>query len=247
MNINSKLTDLGGFQNIIGINFKNRSFLIEALTHNSLFCGLPLNMDIYKKRYNLLNANYQKLEFLGDIVLDLIIADHFYLNEDIKEYAKSNGIKKIEEILTNVKTVLVKNESLVSIAGKLNLKEYIIHGDLNNIEDIYPDVIEALIGALYLDQGISKSKEFVDKFFDIENALNEIPDSNPIGEVQEKYGEKNVYYRLIEESGPDHCKEYLVGLEIYGSLVSRGKGIRVRKAKAEAAKEHLKSLKKTPS
>jgi ribonuclease-3 len=247
MDINSRLPDLGKFQNIIGVEFKSRSLLIEALTHNSLFCGLQSNMDIFKQRYDLRNANYQKLEFLGDAVLDLIIADHFYLNEDIEEYAKANGIKKIEGILTPVKAVLVKNESLVPVARKLNLKEHIIHGNLQNIEDIYADVIEALIGAIYLDQGISKSKEFVNKFFDIKNALGEMPDSNPVGKIQETYGEANVYYHLIKESGPDHCKEYLVGLEIYGSLVSTGKGTRVKKAEAEAAKEHLKSLKKTPS
>ncbi|WP_292462310.1 putative dsRNA-binding protein [Methanolobus sp.] len=108
-------------------------------------------------------------------------------------------------------------------------------------------MIEALIGAIYLDQGISKSKEFVNKFFDLENALGEMPDSNPKGRVQEKYDVDNVNYSLIEENGPDHDKEYIVGLESYGSLVSTGKGTQVKKAAAEAARNHLKSLKKTPS
>ncbi|WP_048144117.1 ribonuclease III family protein, partial [Methanosarcina sp. 2.H.T.1A.15] len=240
MNIYSDFSDdLEGFQNIIGIEFENISLLIEALTHESLFCGLPSNMNIFKQKYSLRNANYQKLEFLGDAVLDLIIADHFYLNEDIEEYAKANGIKKIEGILTNVKTVLVKNESLVPVACKLNLKEHIIHGDLRNIEDVYADVIEALIGAIYRDQGFSKSKEFVNKFFDIKSALEKISDLDPKGKIQELYGENNIHYSLLEETGPDHCKQYTVGLEINGEIVSTGEGTRVKKAEAEAAQKYL--------
>ncbi len=242
MKIESDLAvSLEEFQRVIDIEFKEVSLLIEALTHNSLFCGLRSSMDGFKQKYGLRNANYQKLEFLGDAVLDLIIADHFYLNEDIEEYAKVNGIKKIEGILTNVKTVLVKNESLIPVAGKLNLKEHIIHGDIRNIEDIYADVIEALIGAIYMDQGFSRSKEFVSRFFDIRGALGKVENSNPKGKLKE-ICDKNLStfaYTVIKEAGPDHNKRFTVELSIDGITVATGEGTNIKKAETDAAVRYL--------
>jgi ribonuclease-3 len=201
-------------------------------------------MDGFKQKYGLRNANYQKLEFLGDAVLDLIIADHFYLNEDIEEYAKANGIKKIEGILTNVKTVLVKNESLIPVAGKLNLKEHIIHGDIRNIEDIYADVIEALIGAIYMDQGFSRSKEFVNRFFDIRGGLGKVENSNPKGKLKE-ICDKNLStfaYTVIKEEGPDHNKRFTVELSIDGIAVVIGEGTNIKKAETDAAVRYLQKM-----
>jgi ribonuclease-3 len=231
------------FQKVIDIDFKDVSLLIEALTHNSLFCGLQSNMNIFKQKYSLRNANYQKLEFLGDAVLDLIIADHFYLNEDIEEYAKANGIKKIEGILTNVKTVIVKNESLVPVAGKLNLKDHIIHGDIRNIEDVYADVIEALIGAIYIDQGFCRSKEFVNKFFDIRGALGKVEKSNPKGKLKEICDRtlSTFAYTVIKEEGPDHNKIFTVRLDIDGIAVATGEGVNIKKAETDAAEKYLQN------
>jgi ribonuclease-3 len=247
VNDNSSFSvDLEEFQNIIGIDFKDLSLLIEALSHSSLFSGNRSDMNNYKQKYALRNVNYEKLEFLGDAVLDLIIAEHFYLNEDIEEHAKEKN-SSIEGTLTNVKKVLVENESLVPVAHKVNLGKYILYNKLENVETIFPEVIEAIIGAIYLDRGLPVTKDFVNRFFDIESALEKIPDSNPVGKVQDIYGEDNVHYRLLKEGGPAHSKTFTVGLQIYGSVVSRGEGTRIKKAEAEAARKHLRYLKDTNS
>lgn len=242
-NLSANLEDI---QNVIDVDFKNISLLIEALSHSSLFSGLKSDINVFKQKYNLQNANYEKLEFLGDTVLGLIIAEHFYLNEDTEKYAKSKGLK-IEDALTNVKTVLVKNESLVPVARKLNLEQHILHGDLRNIEDVYADVIEALIGAIYLDQGFSKSKEFVNKFFDIRSALGKIGNSNPKGTVKELYDKTSntLAYREIKVEGPDHNKKFTYGLYIDDILVSTGEGLSILKAEADAAEKYLQRLNET--
>lgn len=239
---------LEDFQKVIDVDFKNLSLLIEALSHKSLFSGLKSDINIFKQKYNLQNANYEKLEFLGDAVLDLIIAEHFYLNEDVEEYVKAKGLS-IENILTNVKIVLVKNESLVPVARKLNLKQHILYENLSNVEDVYADVIEALIGAIYRDQGFSKSKEFVNKFFDIRSALEKIGNSNPKGTVKELCDKtlSTLVYIVIEEEGPDHDKKFTVELDIDGITVATGEGSTIKKAEADAAEKYLQCLNETPS
>lgn len=239
-------TSLEDIQNVIDVDFKNISILIEALSHSSLFSGLKSDIDIFKQKYNLQNANYEKLEFLGDTVLGLIIAEHFYLNEDTEEYAKSKGLK-IENALTNVKTVLVKNESLVPVARKLNLEQHILHGDLRNIEDVYADVIEALIGAIYLDQGFFKSKKFVNNFFDIRSALGKVESSNPKGTVKELFDKtpSTLDYVLIQEEDPDYGKKFTVELDIDGIIMTTGEGSTIKKAEADAAEKYLQILNET--
>ncbi|SFM24828.1 ribonuclease III family protein [Methanolobus profundi] len=246
MKVNEDLTvsldQLEEFQKIIGFEFKNKSILTEALTHGSFYSGNKRKMKAFIQKNHLENADYNKLENLGDLVLDLIIGDFFYHHKEIEEYARSNDLS-IEAALTTVKIVLVENEGLVPVAQKLELEKYIIYGYLDSVEDIFDDVIEALIGAIYLDQGLPRAREFVYKYFDIESALEKVPHSNPVGKVQDIYGEDNINYPIIEETGPGHCKMFTVGLEIHDSIVSTGKATQVRKAKAEAARKHLQSLK----
>ncbi|WP_340818459.1 ribonuclease III domain-containing protein [Methanolobus sp. WCC4] len=246
MKINEDLTvsldQLEEFQRIIGFGFNNKSILTEALTHGSFYSGNKRKMKAFMQKNKLENADYNKLENLGDLVLDLIIGDFFYHHKETEDYAKSNGLS-IEAALTAVKIVLVENEALVPVAQKLELEKYIIYGYLDNVEDIFDDVIEALIGAIYLDQGLPEAREFVYKYFDIESALEKIPHSDPIGKIQQIYGEDNIQYPLIEETGPGHCRMFTFGLEIHGSIVSTGKATQVRKAKAEAARKHLQYLK----
>ncbi|WP_094228714.1 ribonuclease III family protein [Methanolobus psychrotolerans] len=234
---------LNEFQDIIGVDFEDSSFLIEALTHSSLFSGLKSGTDQFKQIYGLRNANYEKLEFLGDSVLSLIIAEDSYKNEEIEEYAKTRGLK-IENILTNVKTVLTSNENLIPVAHKLNLEKYIFHGDLRDIEDVYADVIEALIGAIYLDQGYPSAKMFVNRFFDIRSALGKTSYSNPKGAVKEICDRtfSTIEYIVIKEEGPDHNKWFTVELVIDDIAVSTGEGKNKKKAEAEAAEKYLLNL-----
>lgn len=235
--------DLEEFQRIINVYFENPGHLIEALLHGSIFSGDKSKLNRFKQKNDLDNDNYEKLEYLGDSVLGLIIVDYSYHDKAIEEYAKSRNLS-IEGALTEIKIVLASNENLVPVAHKLNLEKYILHGDLRNIENIYANVIEAIIGAIFLDQGFSKSQEFVNKFFDIKDALGKISYSNPKGTVKEICDKvfKTPYYSLIKEEGPDHSKKFTVELEIDGVGVSIGEGSSIKKAELEASKKYLLDL-----
>jgi ribonuclease-3 len=231
------------FQNKISINFENKSLLIEALLHGSIFSGDKLKLNSFTQKNNLENANYNKLEHLGDLVLSLIIGDYFYHHKGIEEYAQTNKLS-IESALTRVKIVLVKNENLVPVAHKLNLGKYIIYENLTNVEDVYADVIEAIIGAIYLDKGLPESKEFIDTYFDIEGALDKVSYSNPKGRVKEMCDDtkKTFDYDPIKEEGPDHNKKFTVALKIDGITKSTGEGFSKQKAEIDAATKYLQSL-----
>ena len=243
MKINKDFTvspvDLKEFQNIIGINYNNPKYLIQSLLHGSLFNGDKTKLDVFKKSNNLKEDNYEKLEYLGDSVLSLIIADYSYNNETINVYAKEQK-RTIEGVLTNFKMVLVSNESLKSLANKLNLDKYILHGNLENITDLYSDVIEALIGSIFIDQGFSEAKKFVFNFFDLERALGKIDHSNPKGtlkEICDQIGCVTVS-ELMNEEGPDHNKEFTVRL-VCNEQVTIGTGPKIKKAEVDAAKNFL--------
>ncbi|MBW6517551.1 MAG: hypothetical protein K0A89_03510 [ANME-2 cluster archaeon] len=242
MILNNDLTvrdeDLEKFQNIIGIKFNNPKYLIHALLHGSTFSGDKTRLEHFKNINNLDADNYEKLEYLGDSVLGLIVAEYSYNQNEIEEYANINN-KTIEGVLTEVKKVLVSNDSLKSLADTIQLDKYIIYGSgLVNIDTIYPNVIEALIGGIYLDQGYPEAKKFVYKYFDIKGALGKIGDSNPIGKFQEeavKRGYNNPIYREIEQWGPDHDKHFKQGLYLDGNKVTEGEGSTKKEANKKAA------------
>src|SRR5665648_211975 len=155
MNVNSDLTVnlkcLNEFESQIGIVFTNKDCLIEALLHKSYFSGNMLHSDNFARANNLKNPNYEKLEFLGDSIMGSIISDHFYDDHKLEIYANKHG-KKIEGVLTDVKKVLVSNKQLKPLANDLHLGEYILCDGLENVADIYDDVIEALIGGIFRDK-----------------------------------------------------------------------------------------------
>ena len=233
--------DLIEFQNNIGITYNDTKYLIQALLHGSLFSGDKTKLDSFKKSNNLKEDNYEKLEYLGDSVLNLIVADYSYNNEIINLYAKEQK-RTIEGVLTDFKRVLVSNESLKPLANKLNLDKYILHGVLENITEIYADVIEALIGSIFVDQDFSQAKKFVYNFFDLEGALEKIADSNPKGTLKEICDQIGCVpiYELVNEEGPDHNKEFTVRL-ICNEQVTIGYGPKIRKAEVDAAKKFLQN------
>jgi ribonuclease-3 len=245
MKINSDYTvsaeGLDEFQTIIGIKFNNTKYLIQSLLHGSIFSGDKTKLKNFKIINNLEADNYEKLEYLGDSVLGLIVAEYSYNEIEIEEYAKAHE-KKIEGVLTDIKRVLVSNEDLKPLADKINLDDYILYGRLEDINDIYENVIEALIGSIYLDRGYTEAKKFVYNFFDIKGALDKIGDSNPIGKFQEeavKRGYDNPEYREIDQSGPDHDKHFKQGLYLSGNKVAEGEGSTKKEANKKAAENGL--------
>jgi ribonuclease-3 len=248
MKVNNDLTvsseDLDEFQNIIGVRFNDTKYLIQSLLHSSLFSGDKTKLDKFKNVNNLESDNYEKLEYLGDSVLGLIVAEYFYHDEEIEEYAKAQN-RKIEGVLTDIKKILASNESLKPLAEDIKLEKYILYGVLENISDIFDDVIEALIAAIHLDQGYTEANDFVCEFFDIRGALGKIDGLNPKGKLSEicdKNGWNLPEYRLIDEQGPGHKKSFTVGLYVCGGQVSIGTGHKIKDAEADAAEKYLKEM-----
>ena len=236
--------DLDDFQNIIGVRFSDTKYLIQSLLHSSLFSGDKTKLDKFKKVNNLESDNYEKLEYLGDSVLGLIVAEYFYHDEEIEEYAKAQK-RTIEGVLTDIKKILASNESLKPLAEDIKLDKYILYGVLENISDIFDDVIEALIAAIHLDQGYIEAKNFVYHFFDLRGALGKIDGLNPKGKLSEICDENvrgHPEYKLIKEEGPDHKKIFTVGLYVCDEQVSIGTGHRIKDAEADAAEKYLKEM-----
>lgn len=176
--------DLIEFQTEIGVIYNDTKYLIQALLHSSFFSGDKIKLDAFKKSNNLEADDYEKLEYLGNSVLDLIVDEYSYNDKMIEEYAKAQN-RTIESVLTDFKRVLVSNESLGPVANEINLDKYILYGVVENVSDLYDKVIESLIGSIFIDQGFSKAKEFVKNFFDFEGALGKIEDSNPKSKLKE--------------------------------------------------------------
>jgi ribonuclease-3 len=247
--------DLEEFQEMIGFTFNDKTYLIQALVHGSLFSGDKEKLSIFRKVNDLDNKDYEKLEYLGDSVLGLIIAEYAYHDREINKYAISNGLT-IEGVCTRIKEVLASNKSLKPVAKKINLSRFALAEPHANIDGKLSDMIESLIGAIYLDGGSAHNnsnnnyiitRNFVYRFFDINNALDKISISNPKGLIQEIFhrnGWGNPCYRILNEEGPDHERIFTVGLYLGDELLAIGSGNKKRKAEKAAAELHLKNFRK---
>ena len=235
--------DLEDFQNKINVHFADQCLLIQALTHGSLFSGDSEKLATFKKANKLEDTDYEKLEFLGDSVLGLIVAEYAYYDKEIKDYTKKTG-KSIEGVCTDLKKTLVSNESLKSIANKLDLENYVLCGPHVNIDGKLPDIIESLIGSIYLGSlGYCQARKFVYTFFELEKALNKIPHLNPKGKIKQFFDkqESDFEYRVLSEQGMAHDKCFIVGLFVDGELILQGYGKKIKDAEKDAAEKYLQS------
>jgi ribonuclease-3 len=236
--------DLDKFQKIINVQFTEHKYLIQALTHGSLFSGDSEKSAAFKKANRLESKDYEKLEFLGDSVLGLIVAEYAYHDTKIEAYTRLTG-KSIEGVSTNLKKILVSNESLKSIAEKISLRDFVLCEAHVNIDGKLPDIIEALIGAIYLDNnGYAQAKGFVHTFFDLDNALEKISHANPKGKLKEIFDRdrSNFEYKLLSKQGMDHDINFTVELLVEGKIASTGSGKRIKDAEKDAAETYLNSL-----
>lgn len=207
----------------IGVRFKNKEVLIEALTHPS-----------FKHEHPQFGPDNQRLEFLGDAVLNLVITEILY--ERYKEAS--------EGILTQKRIYLVKEETLCKKAKELGLGEFVLLGTGEekqggrNKSSILGDLFEAFIGALYLDKGYEYTKSFVSGLFkdEIEDVSLEVDWKNLLQSYLYKDGKKPQYI-LVKEEGPEHNKIFYVELWIDNKKISEGKGKNKKEAEAEAAKK----------
>lgn len=220
-----------------GLNliFKNKALLQRALTHRSY---LNENPD-YPLEDN------ERLEFLGDAILDFIIGEYLY--HRFPEMAEGR--------LTNLRSALVRTERLAYFASKINLGEFLFlgHGEDESggreRAAILCDAFEALIGAIYLDQGIDVTRVFVDEL--IEPSLEEIliNDSDKdakshLQEVAQSHYQLTPTYRTVGEHGPDHAKEFTVEAMIGEKVYGVGKGFSKQTAAQAAAHQALNNLRR---
>lgn len=229
------MSDLKDFQEIIGYEFRDESLLIHALTHSSY-----ANEHHMKKL-----SDNERLEFLGDAVLEIVSSEFLYLN-----YQDLNEGK-----LSRLRASLVCEPTLAFCCKDINLGDYVL---LSKGEDmtggrsrksILSDAFEAIIGAMYLDGGMEPAKAFIYKFVlnDIEHKQLFYDSKTRLQEVIQANYKEPVKYVLISESGPDHAKEFKVRAEVEGKVLGFGSGATKKAAEQEAAYEGLMMLHKEES
>ncbi len=214
----------------IGVIFKNKDLLRQALIHRSY---------LNEHRDLKLDSN-ERMEFLGDAVLELVVTEYLYKN-----------FPNPEGELTSYRSALVNGKMLASIACEIDLEKHILmsKGERKDRgkarQYILANTLEAVIGAIYLDQGYRKAKKFITDFVlckmdtVISNKLYQDAKSKFQEEAQEKVG-ITPSYEVLKEWGPDHDKHFIVGAFLGDEKVAEGEGTSKQAAQREAAKMGLK-------
>lgn len=219
-------------QTAFGFTFENIQLFITALTHRSY-------MNEHKKSAF---EHNERLEFLGDAVLELAVTEHLY-----KNYGEPEGI------LTNWRAALVRTESIGEAGAKLGLYELMRlsrgekHGSDRAKQQILANAFEAVIGAIYLDKGYDAAAQFVQEHIlsKLEGILQEGSWRDAKSRLQEvaqsKFGQTPVY-KVLEEAGPDHDKVFTLGVFVGGKLLGRGSGPSKQIAQQQAAQTALTQI-----
>ena len=213
----------------LGFEFKNINLLVTALTHRS-----------YVNEHRKTHEHNERLEFLGDAVLELVSSDFLYRN-----YNEPEGV------MTALRAALVRTES-IGEAGKelgygplVRMSKGEKQGSERAHDVILADCFEAVIGAIYLDQGYGAAKDFINKHIlvKIDTILEEGSWRDPKSYVQElaqKIDGVTPVYKTLKEEGPDHDKIFTVGLYVGGVLKGSGTGHSKQEAQTLAAREGVK-------
>lgn len=217
-------------QERIGYRFRDAALLKQAITHKSY----ANEMQIKK------NHSYERLEFLGDAVLELVTSDFLF-------HKYSNVL---EGQLTKMRASMVCEQTLALCAKSLELGEFMLLGKGEECtggrfrDSIISDVMEAIIGALYMDGGLEAAREFVDKFIFTDMEKKELfCDSKTTfqeyvqGKLKREYG-----YRLVSMSGPEHKKIFCIEALVDGEVVGTGYGPTKKSAEQQASGEALKVI-----
>lgn len=217
----------------LGYRFDNHRLLMEALTHRSYIRGngedIPSN---------------ERLEYLGDSVLGLLVAEHLF--KTCPGYAEGD--------LTKTKAMLVNENTLSKVGQDCGLNEFIFlsseeeksGGRVRN--SIVSDAMEATIGAIYLDGGLMAARDFIQRTIiaHISEFLTDADQYNYKGELLEflqARGDRTPYYEVISEEGPDHAKVFEVAVHTNGEVTGIGSGLSKKEAEQKAAAEALDKLK----
>lgn len=218
------------FEKIIGIEFKNKKLLVNAFVHRSFLnenakLGIPHN---------------ERLEFLGDAVLELVVTDYLY-----KKYPNNS-----EGELTAYRSALVNAVTLSEVAQEIRMNEFMLlsRGESKDTgkarQYILANAFEAVIGAIYLDRGYLGAEKFISStLYDrIDEIVAKKLWQDPKSLVQEKAQEHvgvTPSYEVVSESGPDHDKKFVIGIFFGKEKVAEGRGKSKQEAETEAAKRAL--------
>lgn len=225
------MTDLSLLEQKLGVEFKNKDFLLQALTHRSY---LNENPDFRL-------AHNERLEFLGDAVLELAVTKYLY-----EKYENPEGE------LTSWRAALVNSKMLAVIARDLEMNDFLLlsRGETKDMgrarEYILANAMEATIGALYLDQGFDEAEALIERCITpklpeiMEKGLYKDPKSRLQEEAQERVGITPTY-EVLEEWGPDHSKQFLVGIFLGKELIAKGEGASKQEGEEHAAQNALKT------
>ncbi len=224
--------ELEKLEKSINYKFKNINLLKQALTHSS-----------YAYEHGV--ESYEKLEFLGDSILEFISSDYLFKNY--------KSLKEGE--MTKVRASVVCEESLSQIAKLHNFSDFLLLGKSEIINNgaqrkaVLEDTFEAVIAAIYLDGGLEPAKKFI-----IENLQNSIEISSKnvgtkdyktvLQELLQANGNVNIKYTIIKEEGPDHDKKFTAKVECEGKYLAEGEGNSKKHAEMEAARKAINILKK---
>jgi len=215
----------------LGLKFKNKDLFKTAFVHKSY---------VNEHKEEKIEHN-ERLEFLGDAVLELVSTKHLFKNYE----------HQTEGEMTSFRSALVKGNHLAIISKELGLGTYLF---LSNGEEhsggreknyILANTLEALIGAIYLDQGYVRAESFIKKY--ILTKLDELIEKGAHVDAKSRFQEIcqerelfTPHYELISEEGPDHNKSFTMGAYIENTLIAEGKGKSKQRAEEDAAKNALK-------
>ncbi len=234
MKLNKRiLNNINAFEKKIDYEFENKNYILEALTHSS-----------YSNENKLYEFN-ERLEFLGDSVLGIVISDYLFENE-----------KKLPEgELTKLRANIVCEESLSEVAKSINLGEFMFLGKGEEATggrervSILADAFEAIIAAIYLDSGILEAKNFI-----LKNMKDIIEHTRQgkifrdhktyLQEILQSKGKVNIEYKLADEKGPDHNKTFVMEVYVDEKLNGTGEGKSKKEAEQIAAKNAIESIRK---
>jgi len=209
------------------LNFNDEELMSTALIHPS-----------YAQERTALSNN-QRMEFLGDAVLDFVVAEYLY----------TNFSDKAEGDLTQIRARVVCEKALVDMANRINIGKYLLLGrgeDMSggrNRKSILADTVEAVIGAIYLDQGLDSARNFILGYMEsmiIETSKGDYQDyKSRLQEIVQARSKDNVRYEIISEAGPAHAKSFVAGVFFKNEMLASGQGKSKKEAEQNAAEKVL--------
>lgn len=227
-----KATDVAAVEKLLGVSFADQSILISALTHRSYL----------NEHRDATWPHNERLEFLGDAVLELVITDFLY-----RKYPE-----KPEGELTAVRAALVNTVSLAEAAGALMINDYLLmsRGEAKDNgrarQFILANAFEAIIGAIYLDGGYDAAQAFIQAqlFAKTENIVEQRLWQDPKSRFQElaqDHESVTPVYEMLSQTGPDHDRTFVIGVFLRSSKVAEGTGRSKQEAEQAAAEAAIKA------